>query len=60
MMFCEKNTGVGPQKMDGLQISELYKEEIKKEDKERKLWTYEENRRFLEAVQKFGQDYRRI
>jgi hypothetical protein len=59
-MFCEKNTGVRPQKMDGLQISELYTEQIKKEDKERKLWTYEENRRFLEAVQKFGQDYRRI
>ena len=59
-MFCEKNTGVGPQKMDGLQISELYTEQIKREDKERKLWTYEENRRFLEAVQKFGQDYRRI
>ena len=59
-MFCEKNTGVRPQKTDVLQISELYTEEIKKEDKERKLWTYEENRRFLEAVQKFGQDYRRI
>ena len=59
-MFCEKNTGVGPQKMDGLQISELYTEQIKREDKERKLWTYEENRRFLEAVKKFGQDYRRI
>jgi len=46
--------------MDRLKISELYTEQIKKEDKERKLWTYEENRRFLEAVQKFGQDYRRI
>ena len=59
-MFCEKNTGVRPKKMDGLKINELYMEEIKREDKERKLWTYEENRRFLEAVQKFGQDYRRI
>jgi len=59
-MFCEKNTGVRPQKMDRLKISELYTEQIKKEDRERKLWTYEENRRFLEAVQKFGQDYRRI
>ena len=26
----------------------------------RKLWTYEENRKFLEASQKFGLDYKKI
>jgi hypothetical protein len=29
-------------------------------DHDRKLWTYEENRKFLEASQKFGLDYKKI
>ena len=47
---------------DNYQIKHNFEKIVAKNnvEHERKLWTYEENRKFLEASQKFGLDYKKI